>query len=54
VSVSVQRSTTGATEWVTVRVECSTSTDGLSLLGTHATNLSASSTEVIDRYRGGD
>ena len=36
---------------VTVTVSCQTSNEGLSLLGAHTVSMSASSTEVIDRYR---
>lgn len=39
---------------VTVSVSCSPSTDGLSLLDVDSPRLSASSTEVVDFYRGGD
>jgi Flp pilus assembly protein TadG len=38
---------------VTVTVSCQTNTAGTSLLGASARTLSASSTEVIDRYRAG-
>lgn len=54
ISVSTDRFVTGSTEWVTVRVSCSTSSLGLGLLGVGSTALSASSTEVIDRFRGGE
>lgn len=36
---------------VTVTVSCQTSHEGLSLLGAHTVSMSASSTEVVDRYR---
>lgn len=54
ISVSTDRFSTGNTQWVTVRVSCSTSSLGLGLLGVGSTALSASSTEVIDRFRGGE
>ncbi len=53
-SVSVRTSVVGESTWVTVGVVCSTSFDGLSLLGAGGARLSASSTEIVDRYRGGD
>jgi Flp pilus assembly protein TadG len=53
-SVSVRTSVVGETTWVTVQVVCSTSFDGLSLLGAGGVRMSASSTEIVDRYRGGD
>ena len=53
-SVDVHTSVVGATTWVTVRVTCRTSTQGLSLLGAGTTTIVASSTEIVDRYRGGD
>lgn len=53
-SVSVRTSVVGETTWVTVQVVCSTSFDGLSLLGAGGARMSASSTEIVDRYRGGD
>jgi len=53
-SVSVRRTVVGQTTWVTVRVTCSTSTAGLGLLGVGSYTIAASSTEVVDRYRGGD
>lgn len=53
-SVSVSTSFSGDTRWVTVRVTCSTSDDGLGLLGAGRISVTASSTEVVDRYRGGD
>lgn len=53
-SVTVRTSVVGESIWVTVGVVCSTSSDGLSLLGAGGARLSASSTEIIDRYRGGD
>ena len=39
---------------VTVSVSCSPSIDGLSLLDVDSPRLTASSTEVVDFYRGGD
>lgn len=39
---------------VAVTVSCSVSVEGLSLLGVDGPRLSATSVEVIDRYRGGD
>ena len=53
-SVSVRTSVVGETTWVTVQVVCSTSFDGLGLLGAGGARMSASSTEIVDRYRGGD
>lgn len=53
-SVSVRTSVVGETTWVTVQVVCSTSFDRLSLLGAGGVRMSASSTEIVDRYRGGD
>lgn len=53
-SVHVHTSVVGSSTWVTVRVSCTTSTDGLSLLGAGTTTIEASSTEIVDRYRGGD
>lgn len=38
---------------VTVTVTCAVRTDGATLLGALARTVSASSTEVVDRYRGG-
>ncbi|MCU1398981.1 MAG: Flp pilus assembly protein TadG [Acidimicrobiales bacterium] len=38
---------------VTVTVTCTSNTDGLRLLAASGRNLTASSTEVIDRYRAG-
>jgi Flp pilus assembly protein TadG len=38
---------------VTVQVRCRVPTEGLRLLGADARSVSAVSTEVIDRYRGG-
>jgi Flp pilus assembly protein TadG len=52
-SVSTATSTSGSVTWVTVRVRCTTSTEGLSLLGVGSTTISASSSEIVDRYRGG-
>lgn len=53
-SVTVRTSVSGSSTWVTVRVACSTSTRGLGLLGAGSTSIVASSSEVVDRYRGGD
>lgn len=53
-SVTVRTSVSGLSTWVTVRVACSTSTRGLGLLGAGSTSMVASSSEVVDRYRGGD
>ena len=39
---------------VTVTVSCTTNSAGLDLLGVGGRSLSASSTEVVDRYRGGE
>lgn len=50
--ISVTRGDGGRT--VTVGVECSSSTDGLGLLDVASPPLRASSTEVVDVYRGGD
>ena len=50
--VSVMRGDDDRT--VTVSVSCSPSIDGLSLLDVDSPRLSASSTEVVDYYRGGD
>lgn len=38
---------------VTVTVSCTTNAGGLDLLGVAGRSVSASSTEVVDRYRGG-
>jgi hypothetical protein len=53
-SVVVTTTMSGNVEWVTVRVSCSTNADGLELLGVGETALVATSTEVVDRFRGGD
>jgi len=55
VSTSVAVSFLDATEVdsITVTVSCQTNTAGTELLGASARTLSASSTEVIDRYRAG-
>jgi Flp pilus assembly protein TadG len=53
-SVTVRTSVSGAVTWVTVRVACFSSTQGLGLLGAGRTELVATSSEVVDRYRGGD
>ena len=50
--ISVTRGDGGRT--VTVGIECSSSNDGLGLLGVSSPPTRASSTEVIDFYRGGD
>ncbi len=50
VSVSVDESPTSGS--VTVTVSCVVNDDGTSLLGALARTVTASSTEVIDRYRG--
>jgi len=50
--ISVTRGDGGRT--VTVGIECSSSSDGLGLLGVDSPSLRATSTEVIDFYRGGD
>ena len=39
---------------VTVSVSCSISTTGTGLLGLTSRRVSASSTEIVDRYRGGE
>ena len=52
-TVTTETSTSGSATWVTVRVRCTTSTDGLALLGVGTTTISASSSEIVDRYRGG-
>ncbi len=52
-SVTTETTTSGSVTWVTVRVRCTTSTEGLSLLGVGSTTISASSSEIVDRYRGG-
>ena len=52
-SVTTETTTSGSVTWVTVRVRCTTSTEGLSLLGVATTTISASSSEIVDRYRGG-
>lgn len=39
---------------VSVTVSCTVSVDGLALLGVEGPRLTATSIEVIDRYRGGD
>lgn len=39
---------------VTVAVTCRARNDGLEILGVATPTLTASSTEVVDRYRGGD
>jgi len=49
VATNFDRSSLSAS--VTVTVSCQTSNEGLSLLGAHTVSMSASSTEVIDRYR---
>jgi len=49
VATNYERSSLSAS--VTVTVSCQTSNEGLSLLGAHTVSMSASSTEVIDRYR---
>jgi Flp pilus assembly protein TadG len=51
VVISYQSSTMSAA--VRVDVRCWVSTSGLNLLGARPVRLSASSTEVIDRFRGG-
>ena len=51
VSVTV-RSTTGVSS-VRVDVRCTVSNVGLALLGPRSLSLTASSTEIIDRFRGG-
>ena len=53
-SVTVRVALSGSVRWVTVHVACSTPTDGLGLLGGGSTVITASSSEVVDRYRGGD
>jgi Flp pilus assembly protein TadG len=52
-SVTTETTTSGSVTWVTVRVRCTTSTEGLALLGVGSTTISASSSEIVDRYRGG-
>jgi Flp pilus assembly protein TadG len=49
VATNYERSSFSAS--VTVTVSCATSHEGLSLLGAHTVSMSASSTEVVDRYR---
>lgn len=39
---------------VTVTVGCAVSIEGLSLLGVDGPRLTATSTEIVDRFRGGD
>ena len=51
VATNYERSSLSAS--VTVTVSCQTANEGLSLLGAHTVSMSASSTEVIDRYRAG-
>lgn len=53
-SVTVRMSTAGSLTWVTVDVRCATSNGGLSVLGAASSVVAASSSEVIDRYRGGN
>lgn len=50
--ISVNRGDGGRT--VTVGIECSSSAEGLDLLSVASPALRATSTEVIDVYRGGD
>jgi Flp pilus assembly protein TadG len=52
-SVSTATGSSGGLRTVTVTVSCSVSRTGLSLLGVENRSVSARSTEVIDRYRGG-
>ena len=51
VATNYERSSLSAS--VTVTVTFQTSNEGLSMLGAHTVSMSASSTEVIDRYRAG-
>lgn len=52
-SVSTSTGTSGGLRTVTVVVSCTVARTGLSLLGVDSRAVSARSTEVIDRYRGG-
>jgi Flp pilus assembly protein TadG len=52
-SVSTSTSTSGGLRTVTVVVSCAVPRRGLALLGADSRTVSARSTEVIDRYRGG-
>jgi len=52
-TVAVTLQTSGFGSSVLVRVRCQVSNLGLALIGSRRVQLSASSTEVVDRFRGG-